>query len=557
MQKTIQLSLISVALLSQLSAQEAITLKPIAITSTAIATDELKSTDAVEVYTQEDIEKAHVQNVYEFLNSQTSVVTTPSYGNPFAQLVDVHGYGTSNGHNNVVITINGRKLNNVDNVPQLLASISPSSISRVEIIKSGGIVSYGDGANAGVINITTKQTNETEVSFYAGAYNAFDGAFYTGYKGEKLSVSANAEAFKTGGTRTVNANGDKDESSITTGSVNLEYKATQDLNLRAGASFSRTDVVYGGVMTQAQYESKPYQFAGYTANLLFDTNSMSLGATYDVSDNLSFKIDTNNERKVSDYKPSYGSSNYDYDSLKASLNYVGEVMALTFGYDGFYGDRAQNQNVTSKNNNAAFAMSEFYLGSHTLKAGYRYEKVSYEYKEAGENLKQDDSLNGVELGYNYAFDKEKSVFLNYAHSYQSPVVDMFFATVYAPPTYAPVTSFNSFIKPMKADSVTLGLNQIQADNKLKVSIYYVSLNDEIYLYKNLGNPYDFGTNTNIDKSSKYGLDFYDKYLVSDEFNVAINYNYVQAIIDEEKGLNGEDYAGNSLPGVSAHNARRR
>jgi len=78
MKKTVQLSLISVALISALHAQEAIKLQTINITSTAIATDELQSTDAVEVYTQEDIEKARVQNVYEFLNTQTSVLSMPS-----------------------------------------------------------------------------------------------------------------------------------------------------------------------------------------------------------------------------------------------------------------------------------------------------------------------------------------------------------------------------------------------------------------------------------------------------------------------------------------------
>jgi len=74
MQKTIQLSLLSVALLSQLHAQE-ITLAPLEVTSTAIKTDELRSTDAVEIYTAKDIEAAHVQNVYDFLNKETSVTT--------------------------------------------------------------------------------------------------------------------------------------------------------------------------------------------------------------------------------------------------------------------------------------------------------------------------------------------------------------------------------------------------------------------------------------------------------------------------------------------------
>jgi len=195
MKNTIKISLISAVLLSQLSAEE-ITLKPLEVTSTAIKTDELKAVNAVEVYTQKDIEAAHVQNVYEFLNKNTSIFSTSGYGNPFLQKIDMRGFGVGDGYQNIVVTLNGRKMNNVDMVPQLLSSISPSSIKKIEIIKSSGIVVAGDGANAGVINITTKQSNDKDVSFYLGSYGLADGSFYVGHKGEKLSINASAESKK-------------------------------------------------------------------------------------------------------------------------------------------------------------------------------------------------------------------------------------------------------------------------------------------------------------------------------------------------------------------------
>jgi len=552
MKKTIQLSLISVALLSQLNAEQTIKLAPLTITSTAIETDELKSTDAVEVYTQEDIEKAHVQNVYEFLNQQTSVTTMPSYGNPFTQLIDIHGYGTSNGQNNIVITINGRKLNNIDNVPQLLASVSPASISSIEIIKSAGIVTAGDGANAGVINITTKKNNDKEVNLYIGTHDTSDGSFYLGHSSEKLSISANGEAYRTGGTRTIDSDGNKDTSSIYTGGLNVAYTPIQELELRAGANFAKTDVIYGGVMSEDQYNDDSSQFAGYTEHLLFDTETFTLGASYLINDELSLKVDATNEKKESDYAAYSNFSEYTYNSLKASFDYVTQAMALSTGVDIFNGERAKSSNTTSKDNIAAFVMSEFYLGQNTFKVGYRYEEVSYEYDESGKNLTQDDTLHGIELGYNYLLNQEQSFFANYAHSYQAPVIDMFFVPDYS--NWPVVSSnFNDFIDPMKADSITLGFNYFQPNNKLKISIYYIELEDEIYLSKAYSG--DLGTNTNVDRSHKYGLDFYDKWIINSEFNLVFNYNYVQAIIDEEVGTSGEDYSGNKLPGVSNHNAK--
>ena len=552
MKKTIRLSLISVALLSQLQADETIILQPLLVTSTAITTDELKSTDAIEIYTQEDIEKAHVQNVYEFLNTQTSITTMPSYGNPFTQLIDIHGYGTSNGNQNVVITLNGRKLNNIDNVPQLLATITPTSIERIEVIKSSGIVLRGDGANAGVINIITKKNSDGALTLYAGNYKTYDGSFYLGHSEEKFSIATYGETRRHGGIKNIDADGNLDKNSLTTGGIDISYAPTDKLELRAGANFARTDVLYGGVMSQAQYEDNPAQFAGYTSNLLFDTNLLNAGATYNITNQLSLKFDANNERKKSDYIPSYsGPSHYEYNSLKASLDYITEALSLSVGYDGFNGDRKTSSNTTTKNNSAAFAMSEFYLGQNTFKAGYRYEKVQYNYKDNTSDLAQDNALQGTELGYNYTLDKEKSIFVNYAHAYQAPNIDSFFVADYSAwPVIT--TDFSDFIEPMKTDSYTLGFNFILPQNKFKISAYYIDLKNEIYLHKAYVG--DFGTNTNIDKSHKYGVDIYDKWLITDAYNLVLNYNYVQAIIDDEKE-GTDDYAGNKLPGVSDHSIK--
>ena len=192
-------------------------------------------------------------------------------------------------------------------------------------------------------------------------------------------------------------------------------------------------------------------------------------------------------------------------------------------------------------------MGQYRFGKNSLKAGYRYETVTYKYKDSAKDIKDKQTLHGVELGYNYLVGKQSSLFANYSHSYQAPVIDMFFKTDYS--NWPLVSSdFNGFIKPMKANSYTLGYSKIQKDNKLKISLYYIDLTNEIYLHKP-----DF-KNTNLDKSHKYGVDFYDKYLITAQYNIALNYNYVQAIIDDEQE-GGDDYSNKQLPGVSNHNVK--
>ncbi len=539
MKKKVLLSLLA----SSVLVAQNIELEHLSIVSTAIKTDELKSTDAVEIYTAEDIQRAHVQNIYEFLNQQTSVTAMPSYGNSYAQKIDFRGYGIEGGYQNILITVNGRKINNIDMVPQLLSSISPDSIQRLEIIKSSGIVKGGDGANAGVINIITKNSNAKEITIYGGTHGVADGSFYLGHSEEKLSINASGEAQRGDGSRYINSNGDKDESSLKTGSLNIAYNPIDALELRTGVSFARTDITYASFLTLDEYNNDTKSAGAFNwgaANQKYDTDALNLGFSYHLSDKLSINIDGTKEKKKSLYNSS-SQTDYEYDSLGSSLNYVDNISSFTFGYDIFDGNLINANNDLTKTSNALYFLDELYLGSSTIKLGARYEDISFKSKGGDD---QDDKLYGVELGYNLAFDREKSLFANYSHGYQSSSLDRLF--------HWSTGAFMGYVKPSESDNFTVGFNHILPTNKLKVSLYYISLEDEIYYYADP--TWVNSRNTNIDKSYKYGLDIYDKWLINEELSVVLNYNYVQAIIDEEVE-NGEDYSGNNLPGVSNHNIK--
>jgi iron complex outermembrane receptor protein len=553
MNKNIKISLLLASLLSSLYAQDTFTLEPLTIDSTAIKTDELKSTDAVEVYTAADIEKAHVQNVYEFLGKESSVFATSAYGNPFLQKLDLRGYGVNDGYQNIVVTLNGRKMNNVDMTPQLLASIAPDSIEKIEIIKSSGIVAAGDGANGGVINITTKKSDEKEISFYGGTYGTADGSFYFGSHTDKLSICVNGEVQKNDGIRDIDNNGKKDQNKFSTFGTNISYNPTKEVEIHLNASTTNTDVTYAGTMTEAEYKQNPSQqgtvdygwgpLASSSTHQTYRSDAIALGGTYFINENLSFNLDLANENKQSNYI-TYGSI-YDshYKSAKLSLEYVNDFYSSIIGFDKYDGNFVKKSSTfdATKQNQAIYIMNQFRLDHLTLKAGYRYETVNFNMKN---NENKSDSLHGVELGINYLLDNANSVFANYSRSYESASLDRLFSFF--------TSSYTGYVNPAKANNFEIGYNNIQKNNKLKISTYYIDLQDEIYYYAGVN--YVGAKNTNINKSHKYGLDFYDKYLINDKFNAALNYNYVKAIIDKEvNGVN--DYSGKELPGVSNHNIK--
>lgn len=93
-------------------------------------------------------------------------------------------------------------------------------------------------------------------------------------------------------------------------------------------------------------------------------------------------------------------------------------------------------------------------------------------------------------------------------------------------------TFNEFIEPSKVNNYTVGYNNIQKNNKLKISVFRSNLKNEIYL-----EPISY-RNKNIDESHKYGVELFDKYLINDNLYTSANYSYIIAKIDEENEGNG-------------------
>jgi iron complex outermembrane recepter protein len=539
-----------------LLAGQNVTLQPLSVSAGALQTNELRTTDAVSIYTSKDIKASHAQNLYQFFNEQTAVTAMPSYGNPFSQLLDIHGYGLANGNENIVVMLNGQRLNDIDSIPQQLAIIPISAVKRIEIIRSGGIVTAGDGANAGVINIITKQNvSGGNVTLYGGNFGTADGSFSAAGGTKKLFVQANGETRKTDGIRAIDNMGGKDANKFTTGNFRLTYTPVSQLKLHLGAHFSTEDVTYASYLTQKQYEADPAQkstSAYPSTQQRFDTNGISAGLTYYITDHTKTLLSASHEKKKSLYiyvgaTPYY----YDYNTAKFSFVSVYKNISLQVGYAGFFGKRNDSDSKTYKDNNALFIQTRMQFGKNSFKAGYRIENLAYRYDNSTTNLHKNDTLNGAELGYSYLINKTSSVFANFAHSYEAPDIDKFFVTTYPTPTYTPTTTFNNFIAPMQANSFTLGYNNITPANKFKISAYYIALINEIYLYS--PDNYTF-INTNIDKSHKYGVDFLERHIFNTYFSAALHYSYVQAIIDKEQ-MDGNNYAGKELPGVSHHNVK--
>lgn len=515
-------------------------LSPVVITATKMETIDTAATFASEVYTSADIQSSNADSLYDFLNQNTSIAVLPNYGNPYAQKIDMRGYGIGDGYQNIVITLDGRRMNNIDMVPQLLSAISVDDIDRVEITKGSGSVLFGDGATAGSIQIYTKDSDTSSLSMKLGSNGHQSSSFSTGLSTDLLSLSVSAGHAEHDGHSEPDITDNKDNSDNNQSRIMLRLFPTDTTELSVGQERSRINTRYVGHMTLAEFNSNPAQNSGNTYTpQQFETDITSLGLTTSINHMMDLSITHHVEAKISNYLNGWGRADYDYQSNEVRLSGETGAIEWTAGAQHFDGDRIKSgSNTTTKKNIGYFIQGQYLSGDTTFSIGGRTEQVDYTYAPvSGSTLSSGHTLSAIDFGINHQMSPKLSLFSNFNTAYQAPDIDRFFNWG---------GTFNGFIVPAETETLNFGATHTSATSKSKMTLYWSELENEIYYYKT-GNK-----NTNIDQSHKYGIELQNRHQINDQISTHVNYDYIRAIIDHENDDSGS-YDGKDLPGVSKHN----
>lgn len=512
--------------------------QPILVTATRLATPDVAASYASEIHTQEMIKASGASSLLDYLAQHTGLNVMPNFGNRFTPQIDMRGYGFSNGNQNIVVSLDGQRLNNIDQQPQLIGGIPLSSIERIEITRGSGSVVYGDGATAGSIQIYTKPYQGFSATAEAGNFGSLSGTLAAGLSRDNFSISASSDYQRSDGTSDPDVTGYRDASRLTTQRGQLRFRPFDPLWLTLDGGTSRIDTRYVGPLTQAELNSDPAQNGGNTyTHQKFDTDQWRVGASYQLSPNTKLTASHNQENKLSNFVSFAFKANYEYTTDDVALIYEGNTFKLTTGAQRFDGTRIGAFDQTRKNNLGYYFQGEYQLSRLTITAGARREKIQYDYMPtSGIPLHDSEHLNAWDIGSNYRFNERTSVFANYNQSFQAPDIDRFFDFSGA---------FNTFISPEKVKTLTVGFNHSTDNHRFKISVFRANLQNEIYLYV------PTFTNTNIDKSHKYGLELQDLWRITPNLNLTTNYTFTHAIIDRENEGAGA-YDGKNLPGVPPH-----
>ena len=127
----------------------------IIVTPGRIVEDAGKASSNLTVITRDMILRSNARTVADVLAREPGIQIY-NKGSAKTTVVDLRGYGDTAALN-VLVLVNGRRTNPVDISGADLLQVPLGSVERIEIIRGGASVLYGDNATGGVINIITQQ----------------------------------------------------------------------------------------------------------------------------------------------------------------------------------------------------------------------------------------------------------------------------------------------------------------------------------------------------------------------------------------------------------------
>ena len=542
-----------------------ITLNPTELSSNYFNEVDTFAPFSSEVYTQDDIKNSKATNIYDFLSQNTSLSLAPSNGNRFSKKISARGYGLTIGSHNLVVTLNGRRLNNIDTSGPEIAGVNINDIERVEITKGSGSVIYGDSAMAGAIHFYTKKNIQTKISTTSGNYGVSQTSASVGINDEKIDLNISLDNSKHDGFHKAATGGVKDKGKQTKSSIGGTYTTDGGTEISLDLYRTNSDIRYPNYLSDAQFEADPTGSGSGSRYTYRDAESSTTNLKVKRNWGENFEFTTNRSAIDKESRNFYSYSGatvdnykYDYKSNDYLLTYTNGDIKIDSGVNIFDGKRTvestsvSSRNTTSKENLGVFSQLQYSRNDSVFTVGARSEKVDYKYSpESGTALSGEYDLNAFDIGINTSLSPNTTIFTNYNHAFQAPLIDRFFISATWPATGQ---VFNGFVRPSKSRTFNIGLNHLTDNSKTKLTLYRSNIKDEMFLCKsNAASDCGlYGDNLNLDKSHKQGLELQNKYVFSPKWSTGLNYAYTIAKIDsDDKGAGALN--GKTNPMTSKHN----
>jgi iron complex outermembrane receptor protein len=550
-----------ILLTSQLvRAADTIKLEEVVVTATRNEAETEKLPSNITVISQEEISQSTARTVQDLLRNQDGLIVRDLYGTGTQSTVDIRGFGRGL---DTAILIDGRKVNEIDLSGVDWNLIPLENVERIEIVRGGGSVLYGDNALAGVINIITKKgvtlTPVLELDVRLESYRGNSEHFSIRGATERLGYFLFMKHRDTEGYR--------DNSEFNAEDINAHVTATITdsfyLELRGGYHTDHQGLPGG--LTRSELEAdrrqttEPHNGVDYEQYYYGAHVSLSLGQA-EVEADYNFNSRQSDDMLAGDIAgTSYNSAtdrDTDTDEVKLKVTARQSVFnrknVVVTGIDYYRSDVA-NKNVfeffgasttvtdLKKTETGLYIHDEFFLDDRwTLTAGYRYTKAEFEDRVisdfSSDSGRQKFNESAVKAGLAFNYTEGAKVFAGYSKGFRLPTTDELFAfdgTVVS-------------LKGERSDTFEAGVVHPFSKNiDARFTAYLMNVEDELFLNPAVG---FFGENQNIDRTRHQGVEVGFSAGLNESVSLNGNLTYTEATF--ESGI----YKGKNIPLIPRYRA---
>lgn len=494
------------------------------VTGARFASDAALTPIGASVITADDIRRAGVTDVNAAIRKIGGVYGRQSLtGSPDFNL-DLRGFGTNSGQN-LVILVDGVRLNENELSDAVLASIPVDTVERIEITRGGSSVLYGEGATGGVINIITRRGAAPgyhgSLSLEGGRFDQYDARARVAHGEGPLSFDLAAARQ---GTDNYRENNEFRQKTIS-GGVQWAVDGSR-LGLRVESA--RQDMRFPGSLTLEQFEVNPRQTFTPDDFGTLDSDRVTLFGEHRIgSVELAAEL-AHREREVTSFyggpypfESTYNSRQTQFSPrLRQIARWDGMLNEVVAGVDLARWERSTSTGSdASQDSKAVYVRDEMrFANVHNarLALGARHERFDKDERNADFFVPNgEQSQNGWSIEGSIDPVAGITVHAKAGRSYRIPNADE-----------NGYRSSEGLLEAQTSRDLELGVSAGGEARRISARVFRHRLENEIFYDPTLAG--GFGANTNLDPTRRQGVEIEGQLQVAADWRLTGQFQHVKA-----------------------------
>ncbi len=520
-------------------------LETVYVSATRSETAQMPVATQIKIISAEDIRVSGAKLLSEVLRTQAGIQLTDSDGSG-ARNVTASMRGLS-GANNVLVLVDGRKLNNPSLAAPALNTVALKDVERIEIVQGSAGVLYGDQAVGGVINIITRRAVVGEVhgsvSATGGSDNLEDytASINQGFA-NGLSYSASAQK------RNADNYRDNNQNAYENVLANVRYDFAQGFVFVEGQTID-DELNLAGYLLDSEVIVNPRKARTPSNYVNQNTDLARIGGGLNLSEHWELLAEFADRDENTESFYGYGAPTLGNMRVKnITPRLVGTLPTtkgnalVTLGYDQVDSEyTVLDWGTDIEQVIDAYYAQLIYPLTQQLSLSIGARTSSVDDTNHALSTHHNDDVTANELGLSYQLNNGWRVFGRYADGFRFANAD---ENGFVLPSVM-------FLETQTSHSGELGAEWSSERATVQWSLYRMNLDNELMYDAVIVNPNSwngFGANVNLDSSRRQGIAIDGQLILSDEIQLQANYTYTDA------ELSSGSFAGNAVPNTAENRA---